>query len=237
MFIQNSSGLLVQIVEPTPVVPAGSFGNPSWPQGSGGGIAVSAKLNQAVDTSSGSGNFDIGTRVLGTRGSILVSFISGLQGQARTIGYLTDNQALRIVVGLDALNRPDLSIYDASGVLRAQVIPTYRGIPAGSQGSILVSWDSTRAIDGTRHALLHVNASAIPAQDWVTNPTAIWTSLQPTNVVLGFGVSPALTFNGSILAFQISNDVVPGGPGSSGQFPSTRVFDRFLSDAVAATTT
>lgn len=238
MYILNSSGLVVQVQEGVPTVSAS--GTPSWPQGAVGNVQVSPRLSQSVSNDSGLGVFSLGSRVTGIRGSILVSFVAGASGMARTLGYLTDNltsPSRRIVLGLDAMNRPELSLYDYAGSLKAQVIPTYTGIRAGSQGQVVLSWDSTRAIDVTRLAILQVNSSAVPSTDWTTNPVAAWTPFQPTDVVLGFGVGSALDFNGQLLSFQISNDTIAGGAGSSGQFPTTRVFDRFLNDSVGASTT
>lgn len=240
MLILNSSGLVVQVLETVPTVPAGAWGNPSWPQGSVGNIQVSPQLGQAVASASGFGPYDLGGKVLGVRGSVLISFVTGAPGSARTLAYLTDNTtspANRIALGLDGLNRPDLALYDYFGTLKASVMPTYPGMPAGAQGQVILSWDSTQAIDGTRFALLQVNSGAIPSGDWVTNPIAAWTSFQPTTFVLGSGVGSALAFNGQLISVQVSNDVVTGGSGSRGQFPTTRVFDRFLSDTVSSTTT
>jgi len=234
----NSSGLIVNIDEAVPTV--SGFGAPSWVKGSVGDPKASPVLGGSVTNPSGFGKFSLNGLVRGIRGSIQVTFVTGASGMQRTLGYLTDNLTTptnRIVIGIDAMNRPYLNIKDYAGVDKAIVAPTYTAIPSGSQVTALMSWDSTQAIDGTRFALLQVNRGAVPSGDWTTNPTATWTSFQPTSVVLGFGVGTDSDFNGQILAFQISNDVVQSNGGSAGTFPSTRVFDRFVNDSVNATTT
>lgn len=232
----NSSGLLVTIEEAIPTV--SGFGAPSWVKGSVGNTRVAPVLNGSVANPSGSGKFSLAGKVLGIRGSIQTSFITGATGVRRTIAYLTDNPTTPtnlIVIGVDELNRPFISIRDYAGVVKALVSPTYPGIlAAGLQVNVIVSWDSTQAIDGTRFALLQVNRSSVPIGDWTTNPIAAWTSFQPTDVVLGFGIGGDLDFNGQIFAFQISNATVQGS-GGGGTFPASHVFDRFLSDNMGLT--
>ncbi len=238
MYILNSSGLVVQVSEAVPTV--SPSGTPSWPQGAVGNVQVSPSLGKTIARNSGVGRFSLGSSVTGIRGSILVTFVAGAAGMARTLAYLTDSPTSpthRIVLGLDAMNRPDISIYDGVGTLKAQVIPTYVGILAGSQNQVLLAWDATQAIDSTRYAVLQVNSSAVPSVDWITNPVAAWSPFQPTDVVLGFGVGTDIDFNGQIVSVQISNDTVVGGPGSGGQFPTTHVFDRFLNDTPGVTST
>jgi len=238
MKVLNSSGLIVDIDEAVPTV--SGFGAPLWVRGTVTDPVVSPTLRASVENDAGSGRFSLGGRVTGIRGSILVSILTGATGIQRTLGYLTDDPVTptrRIVLGIDGLNRPFLSIRDYFGTERALVTPSYTSIGQGAQVTFVMSWDSTQAIDVTRFALLQVNRSAIPAGDWLVNPVASWTSFQPTYVVLGFGVGTDSDFNGQIVSFQISNDTVQGGAGAGGQAPSTRVFDRFLNDTVAASTT
>lgn len=197
-------------------------------------------LGKALTNDSGAGRFSLGNKVTGIRGSVLMSFVAGPAGMARTLAYLTDSPTSpthRIVIGVDAMNRPTLSIYDYIGTLKAQVIPTYTSLKAGQQGQALLSWDATQSIDSTRFAIFQVNSSAVPSADWITNPVVAWTPFQPTDVVLGFGVGGDLDFNGQVLSVQISNDTVAGGPGRGGQFPTSHVFDRFLSDSPGVTST
>lgn len=240
MLILNSSGLVVQVQENVPTVPAGAFGTPFLPQGSVGDLQVSTKLSQAVSQNSGYGAFDLGSKVTGIRGSVLVSYVASDAGSTRGLMYLTDDAlspTRRIVLSVDALNRPELSIRDYFGAVKASVMPTIAAIKAGSQNQVLLSWDSTQAIDGTRFAIFRVNSGAMPTGDWVTNPVAAWTSFIPTTIVLGYGVGGALDFNGQLLSVQVSNDTVAGGSGSGGQFPTTHVFDRVMNDSTTTTTT
>lgn len=237
--ILNSSGLLVQVNEVTPTVPNGAWGSPSLPAGSVGNIQVSTNLSGQVSNNSGSGRYTL-TNVPGIRGSVLATFVVGSTGVTRTIGYLTDNATTptnRIVLGVDGMNRPYLAIYDYFGALKASVNPSYTSIAAGRQVTAVFSWDSTQAIDSTRFALLQVNRSAIPNGDWATNPVATWTPFQPAALVLGYGIGNDADFNGQIISFQISNQTVAGGTGAGGQFPTSHVFDLFLSDNVTSTTT
>ncbi len=234
----TGNGLLVTIEEATPTIPAGGpWGSPFYNQGSLNTQQVTPVLPKTVANNSGTGRFNLNAKVTGVRGTILVSYVTGAGGMQRTLCYLTDSYTTpskRIVIGLDGLNRPYAVITNNLGTVVAQVNPTYTGSPAGFQGQALLSWDSTAALDGTRFALLKANGQQVPSGDWATSPTTAWNSFVPAEIVLGFAVGSDVDFNGQIIGVQVSNDTITATGSTS--FPSTRVFDRFLSDNVVGTT-
>lgn len=235
----TGNGLITLFEEATPTLTVNApWGTPSYNQGSLQTQRVVATLGSAATRNSGTGQFSLNSKVSGVRGTVQVSYLAGATGAQRTLCYLTDNLVTpsnRIVIGLDGMNRPYATITNNVGTVVANVSPTYAGVLAGTQGQVLLSWDSTSALDGTRFALLKSGSQLVPSGDWVTSPTTAWNSFVPSDIVLGFAAGSDQDFNGQVLAVQVSNDTVSAG--SSGSFPSTRVFDRFLNDTVNSTTT
>lgn len=235
----TGNGLLVTFEEATPTLSApASWASPSFNQGPLRTQQVTPVLPQSVARNTGTGRFSLGSKVSGVRGTLLVSYVTGESGMQRTLCYLTDNLVTpsnRIVIGLDGMNRPYAVLTNNVGVTVAQVNPTYAGVPAGAQGQVILSWDSTAALDGTRFSLLKTMNQLVPSGDWATSPTTAWNSFVPTDIVLGFAAGADQDFNGQVIAVQVSNDTVQASGSTS--FPSTRVFDRFLNDNVTGSTT
>lgn len=242
--ILNSSNLVVRIDNATPTPEGtGPWGSVSYPQGNIKNPVAYQRLAGSVGDVESAGTFALNGLLFGIRGTIEATVLVGATGADRSIGYLaqTLGASNRILLAMDAMNRPFCLIQDASGVTVAKVIPTWTSnLVAGQQVTIRLCWDSTQAIDGTRFAVLMIGPNKATGTDWMTNPTTTWTSFAPGYIVLGDapsgGGAPALSgFNGQILSFQVSNSVVTSG--STGSFTPTRVLDRVISDVIVGTTT
>jgi hypothetical protein len=136
----------------------------------------------------------------------------GAAGSARTVCYLTNNPAnpaMYILIGVDVSNRPLVQVTDNVPALVADVTPSYPVIAAGKVVAVRFAWDSLNLIGGVRMASLTVNGEAIPAGDWIADPLVAWDYFEPSHLVLGLGLVPALDFNGNILSVQVSNVVTP----------------------------
>lgn len=213
MYLLNSSGLVVKIPENVPTVTPGAWGTPLWTQTSlKDPIATPALAGATINNLMGVGAFSLNGRVSGVRGTIYTSYVAAANGTARTIWYLSDTQTgatNRIVLSIDTSNRPFISIRNNLGTVVALVTPTYTAIASGTRVNVFFSWDSTRAIDGSRFAILRVNSAAVPDANWATDPTTAWASFPPTYMVLGTGVGGQADANGQILSVQISDTVSP----------------------------
>ncbi len=239
MRLLNSSGLLVEINEAVPTV-LGNWNAPYWTNGASVGYPnVSVLLRNAQFIQSGGvGWFDLENKISGTRGTISLSFVAGPQGFTRGLAVLTSSTALispRILLNLDGLNRPMLEVQNVLGVVVATTMASYTPISEGTSVTVILSWDSTQAIDGTRFAKFLVQSGSIPSGDWLTDPVAIWSPFVPTAAGLGFGTSLSLPFNGQIVSFQVSNEVYAGSGGPVLSLLSTHVLDCFASDTISMT--
>lgn len=228
--ILNSQELEANILEGVPVsTPTG----PLWVNGTLADLRVSTALPGSAISQFGPGAYSLEDKVFGVRGTILASFITGQPGSQRVVGYLTDNlsnPANRILIGVDAMNRPFISIRNILGDQVVSAGPTNPSLPANYQITILLSWDSTQAIDGVRFARFQLNRAAAPENDWNIDPTSPWTPFRPTHLVLVHEVATNMVFNGEIVSFQVSNQVDTSRP-QAGQLVSNEA-DRFVTDAL-----
>jgi len=212
------AGMLVQTNMGTPTV--GLNQGPNWSTGSSMlGHTVVPLIPSVAFNSRGRGvqsltlEGDHGPRLSGVRGTLDLLLIMGASGTARTICVLTDNPSSPtkyIAIKIDTSNRPFVIIKDSLGTTVAQVGPNFAAIPAGQTVSVRMAWDSQNIVDAasTRRATFKVNRDAVASSDWTTNPTANWTSFQPTHVMLGASLGDA-DFNGTVSAVQLSNVVSP----------------------------
>lgn len=242
--VLNSSNLVLKIDQATPVnSSSGPWGNVSYPQGTLQNPVVYQRLTGVTDSVESFGTFALGGRLTGVRGTLQATVTIGATGADRSIGYLADTltPTTKILMAIDAMNRPFCLVQNNVGTTVAKVIPTWASsLSVGQQVTVKLCWDSTQVVDGTRFALFMVNTDKVGGTDWMTNPITSWTSFIPNYIILGDspagGGAPALPgFNGQILSFQVSNNVVTDG--STGSFVSTRILDRVVSDSVSGTTT
>ena len=239
MRLLNSSGLLVEINEAVPTV-SGNWNAPYWTNGASVGypnVSVSLRNAQFIQ-SGGVGWFDLENKISGIRGTISLTFVAGPPGLSRGLAVLTNSTALispRITLNLDGLNRPIVTIQNALGVVVATTMASYTPIPEGAVTTVILSWDSTQAIEGTRFAKLTVQSGDIPSGDWLTSPVAAWASFMPTVAGLGFSTNLLPPFNGQILAIQVSNESSGGSVGIGASLSSTHILDCFASDVISMT--
>lgn len=233
MHLLNSSGLLVDIRELVPTIVPGNWNSPYWKGASVSSPNVSVLLRNGRFAESGLGWFDLGSRISGVRGTISVSFVAGSPGTQRGLAILTSNRTLlnpRLVLSVDGLNRPLVSVQNALGSVVASTMASYLPIAEGTHVTTIFSWDSTLAVDGPRFAKMSVQSGAIPSSDWQVAPVAPWASFRPDSVGLGFGTPLLPAFNGQITSLQISEEVYSGPAGTTWSFPSTHILDNFASD-------
>ena len=241
MRLPNSSGLSVNIDEATPTIAGGS--NPFWASGSSVmSPSVAALLPNSQINRAGFGWSSLEYQISGRQGAILVTYIAGPPGTSRTLAVLTDDPTLlsnRIVLTIDSSNRPGALITNAFGAVVAAVSATYSSIDEGTHVTVVLSWDSTQAINGLSFAKILVQANSVPSTDWVTIPVATWTHFMPTSFCTGYGLGIADDFNGQIISFQASNSVCLSlGAGTSATdtaYTSTHIWDRDLSEVLSLT--
>lgn len=201
--------------EPFIIYPTGMIGdvlyNPGVPMVGAAQKApmVTPLLPGQVFTALTKGEYAV-DRVTGRQGAMDLWFKTGAAGSTRALATLLDQPTGRYVqIFLGTTNAVNLAHYDATGVLKAQITDQLGAEGTGVPLRYRYSWDSTRAIDGTRFALFRKIDTAVST--WAVDPQAAWTSFNPTHVFVGFapaGIGSASEFNGTIQKVQVGSQVV-----------------------------
>jgi len=197
---------------PNILYPSGMVGdltmNPGLPM-VGVGMAptlVTQPLPGLGFASSGLGKTSVST-LTGRQGALEVWLTTGATGSARSVVVLSDGGANYLEVLLDANNRVSLIHKNDAGVTIAALTSQYSAEASGVRMRLRYTWDSTKAIDGSRFALFRKNGEA--ASTWATDPTSVWSGFYPTVVYLGVGgIGTGTSFNGSIDKVQVGTQVV-----------------------------
>ena len=202
------------------VSPAGFIADVNWqaPQPATGPTinvqnpwSVTPLLKGATIQDRGIGNRDI--VFAGIRGTLEVYLTTGAAGTVQAPALLVktmDVYPVGLAIGLDATNRPYAILYDNSGAIVGESMPSGAAIPAGTPLVIRLAWNSTAPVDGGKYAYLTVNGAPIPAAEWVagTDPVAAWTSYRVNGMMLGEIIGPFSAFTGTLHKAQLSPLVV-----------------------------
>lgn len=168
-------------------------------------VAVYPSLPGVAFSSQGLGKFAV-DKLTGRQGALDMWLTTGAIGSARSLVVLS-NGVTYVEILLDATNKISLIHKAETGVTIAALTSQYAAEGSGVRMRLRYTWDSTRAIDGSRFALFRKNEEA--AVTWATDPTVGWNGFFPTFVYLGVGgIGTGTSFNGSIEKVQIGSQVV-----------------------------
>jgi len=187
-------------------------------------IVLPKVAGKTVFDEAGTGRFAL-SGVSGVRGTVELFLRTGTSGTARTFFALTDGADPSVAtnyltIGLDASNRPILTMTNAAGSVVMAVATALPPYADNYPLRVRFSWDSQQALDGTRRAVLVVNDMPVMPASWTTNPVANWTSFVPTAVFL----------YETVLSAQMSETTT-----TSSVTPALTSYYLTLSDAVAVT--
>lgn len=148
---------------------------------------------------------EVPVSMVGARGVLDVTFVTGAAGTARAVAFLADAAGVRYLgIAVDTTNRVyGLASVDGVGTVLAQSYPS-GVVPAGTQVTARLVFDSTAAVEGTWYIAISVNGVI---RNMVTAVTTAWTAFKPTKLLLGDGASLG-TYNGARAPFvQLSEQV------------------------------
>jgi len=146
--------------------------------------------------------------VSGRQGTLQINLTTGAAGSARAVAFLWVSATVLLGVALDSSNRPYAILKNMYGATVGQSAVSPVAIGAGVPLEIILSWDSQGMVFAGRQAGMMINGSLV---DWSTSPTAPWSFLVPSKVLIGTSLA-ALGLNdfvvGVIGSVQIGNQVV-----------------------------